>query len=163
MRVLLFYPNFYGVNMLPPAIGLFTALLRNDGHELALFDTTVYEGSFSDVDSDKQKSENLNARPFDEALLHDLARKSDPVEDFVANVRAFKPDLIAMSATEDMYPIGVTLLKALGTDRPKVVIGGVFATFAPDLALRYSDGAIDWALKGEGDETSSFSSFNSKV
>lgn len=153
MRVLLFYPNFYGMNMLPPAIGLFTALLRNDGHEVALFDTTVYEGSFSDVDSDKQKSENLNARPFDDALLHDLARKSDPVEDFVANIRAFKPDLIAMSATEDMYPIGVTLLKALGADRPKVVIGGVFATFAPDLALRYSDGAIDWALKGEGDET----------
>ncbi len=25
MRVLLLYPNLYGMNMLPPAIGLFTA------------------------------------------------------------------------------------------------------------------------------------------
>ena len=153
MRVLLFYPNFYGMNMLPPAIGLFTALLKNDGHEVALFDTTIYEGSFSDIDSDKQKSENLNARPFDDTLLHNLSRKSNPIEDFVACVRSFKPGLIAMSATEDMYPIGLTLLKALGNDRPKVVLGGVFATFAPELALRHAAGAIDWAIKGEGDET----------
>lgn len=153
MKVLLFYPNFYGMNMLPPAIGLFTAILRKDGHQVELFDTTVYEGSFSDTDSDKQKSENLNARPFDDELLQKLSKKSDPIVDFVAHVRGFKPDLIAVSATEDMYPIGVALLKALGSMRPKVVIGGVFATFAPDLALRYSEGSIDWALKGEGDET----------
>jgi hypothetical protein len=63
MRVLLLYPNLYGMNMLPPAIGLFTALLRRDGHEVKLFDTTVYEGLAS-VDSDKQKADNLNARPY---------------------------------------------------------------------------------------------------
>lgn len=152
MKVLLLYPNLYGMNMLPPAIGLFTAILRREGHTVGLFDTTIYDG-LAAIDSDKMKSENLNARPFDDTLLKQHARHSDAIEDFKRVVREFGPDLIAMSVTEDMYPIGVTLLTALGPRRPKVVVGGVFPTFAPDLALRYSQGSIDYVLKGEGDET----------
>lgn len=152
MRVLLLYPNLYGMNMLPPAIGLFTAILRREGHTVGLFDTTIYDG-LAVIDSDKMKSENLNARPFDDTLLKQHARHTDAIEDFRRVVREFKPELIAMSVTEDMYPIGVTLLSALGPNRPKVVAGGVFPTFAPDLALRYSEGNIDYVLKGEGDET----------
>lgn len=152
MRVLLLYPNLYGMNMLPPALGLFTAILRRDGHSVGLFDTTIYDG-LAAHDSDKMKSENLNARPFDDTLLKQHARHSDAIEDFRAVVGDFAPDLIAMSVTEDMYPIGITLLSALGAKRPRVVAGGVFPTFAPDLALRYSNGTIDYVLKGEGDDT----------
>ena len=57
-----------------------------------------------------------------------------------------------MSVTEDMYPIGITLLKSLGAQRPPVAAGGVFPTFAPELALSKSEGCIDYVLKGEGDE-----------
>ena len=153
MRVLLVYPNFYGMNMLPPAIGLFTSVLKADGHDVALFDTTVYERAFSDIDSDRQKADNLNARPYDDSLLRRQSRKTDPIDDFISCVRSFSPDLIAVSATEDMYPIGIALLQALGEDRPKVVLGGVFATFAPELAFRYAKGSIDWVLKGEGENT----------
>lgn len=152
MRVLLLYPNLYGMNMLPPAMGLFAAILKRDGHVVSLFDTTIYEG-LSAIDSDKMKSDNLNARPFDDSLLKQRVRKTDAIEDFKDLVDDFSPDLIAMSVTEDMYPIGVALLKALGRDRPQVVAGGVFPTFAPDLALKYSDGSIDYVIKGEGDET----------
>lgn len=152
MRVLLLYPNLYGMNMLPPAIGLFTALLRRDGHEVSLFDTTVYEGLAS-VDSDKQKADNLNARPYDDTLLKQRALHTDPLEDFRNRVQQFAPGLIAMSVTEDMFPIGIALLKGLGANRPPVAAGGVFPTFAPDLALRHAEGCIDYVLKGEGDET----------
>jgi len=152
MRVLLFYPNLYGMNMLPPAIGLFSAILKREGHSVNLFDTTIYEG-LAAIDSDKMKSDNLNARPFDDTLLKERARKTDAIDDFKQLVRQFAPDLIAMSVTEDMYPIGLTLLSALGAHRPKVVAGGVFPTFAPKLALQLSNGCIDYVLKGEGDET----------
>ena len=43
MKILLVYPNFYGMNMLPPAIGLFTAILKREGYDVRLFDTTIYE------------------------------------------------------------------------------------------------------------------------
>lgn len=152
MRVLLFYPNLYGMNTLPPAIGLFTAILRQRGHEVALFDTTIYE-NLSTVDADKQKSENLNARPFDDTLLKKHVRTTNAAEDFKGVIKHFSPHLIAMSCTEDMYPLGIDLLKMLGTDRPPVVAGGVFPTFAPELALQLSGGAIDYVLRGEGEET----------
>ena len=79
MNVLLVYPNLYGMNMLPPAIGLFTAILRINGHGVALFDTTAYE-DLAPIDSDKQKADNLNARPYDDSLLRHAAKHSDPVE-----------------------------------------------------------------------------------
>jgi anaerobic magnesium-protoporphyrin IX monomethyl ester cyclase len=153
MRVLLFYPNLYGMNTLPPAFGYFTALLKQNGHMVALFDTTAYQGLYGSIDTDKKKSENLNARPFDDSLLKSHARHTDAEEDFRHTVAEFRPDLIAMSATEDMYPVGVNMLQALGRNRPKVVIGGVFSTFAPELAVSLSGDTIDYVLRGEGEET----------
>lgn len=152
MRILLFYPNLYGMNTLPPAIGLFTAILRQRGHEVALFDTTVYE-SLSSVDADKQKSDNLNARPFDDTLLKQHARTTNAAKDFNEAINQFSPHVIAMSCTEDMYPLGVELLKKLGSNRPPVVVGGVFPTFAPELTIQLSGGTIDYVLRGEGDAT----------
>lgn len=151
MRVLLVYPNMMGMNMLPPAMGIFAAVLRAKGHQVALFDTTNYPQLEGGFDSDKLKSQNLNARPFDDSLLRRYDRDSSPQTDFVSKVAAFKPDLIAMSATEDMYPIGLHLLEGLPKKRPKVVLGGVFSTFAPELALRKSEGLIDYVVKGEGE------------
>src|SRR3990172_5331545 len=157
MKVLLFYPNFYGMNMLPPAIGLFTSILRQNGHDVALFDTTVYDDisieSGTSVNFDKKKSESLSARPFDDTLLKEGVKKSDPAEDLVNLINNFKPDLIAMSCTEDMYPLGVGILKRLGNNRPKVVLGGVFATSAPKLALDKSENTVDYLLTGEGEDT----------
>lgn len=153
MRILLFYPNLYGMNTLPPAIGLFTAVLRHRGHEVALFDTTVYEGLYGAIDTDKQKSDNLNARPFDDSLLKQYVRRGDAESDFRSMIDRFSPDIIAMSATEDTYPVGINLLQSLGDNRPPVVAGGVFTTFAPELAYRYSGGTIDYILRGEGENT----------
>ena len=151
MKILLFYPNFYGMNTLPPAIGGFTATLKERGHNVKLFDTTSYEGLFGAIDTDKQKSNNLNARPYDDSILKHNARHTSAESDFLAVINDFKPDLIALSCTEDTYPAGIRLLSLLGTDRPKVVAGGVFPTFAPDLALKYSEGKVDFILRGEGD------------
>lgn len=153
MDILLFYPNLYGMNMMPPAIGIFTSILKDGGHNVQLFDTTVYEGLYGSIDTDKEKSKNLNARPFDDSILKQYAKNTSADEDFKRVVSEFQPHLIAMSATEDMYPVGVNLLSALGDKRPPVVAGGVFPTFAPALALKLSNNTIDLVLRGEGEET----------
>jgi len=153
MRVLLFYPNIYGMNMLPPAIGYFTTLLKENNIDVKLFDTTIYKGLAGEVDSDKQKSENLNARPFDDSLLEKFAKPSYKAEkDFNEIIENFNPELIIMSCTEDMYPVGVNLLKKL-KKRPIVLAGGVFPTFAPKLTFDLSEGTIDYVLRGEGENT----------
>ena len=37
IKVLFIYPNTFGMNMLPPAVALFSALLKKEGHKFDLF------------------------------------------------------------------------------------------------------------------------------
>ena len=46
IRVLFIYPNTYGMNMLPPSIALFSALLKREGHSVELFDATYYQANY---------------------------------------------------------------------------------------------------------------------
>ena len=152
MKILLLYPNTYGMNMIPPAFGIFTAILKQAGHDLQLFDTTDYVED--DRDFDKEKSDNLNARPINDfSKLESAKIFSDPIEDFNTIVDSFKPNLIAVSVVEDMFPRAIELLSALNGSRPTVVMGGVFPTFAPDVAYDNSEGCVDFILKGEGEKT----------
>jgi len=149
MKVLFLYPNLRGMNMLPPSIAMLSALLKQHGVEVDLFDTTHWRiPGEDDFDSDKAKEKNLNVRPFDFAERKVTIHETDVFEDFEKKVQSFSPDLIAVSASEDIFPIGVQLLGALKS-RPPTILGGVFATFAPELALTYSE--IDMVCVGEGE------------
>ena len=64
IRALFIYPNTFGMNMLPPAIALFSALLKQEGHQVRLFDATYYSVDYG-VDSDGTKADNLNVMPYD--------------------------------------------------------------------------------------------------
>ena len=138
--------------MLPPAIGLLSAVLKQQGFTVKLFDTTYYErldDEHAEADSDQMKVEKLMARPF--KMPNEVTIKTTNVfTDFNNEVRAFGPDLMAMSATEDMFLLGIKLLRTLGKDKPLTILGGVFATFAPKLALSYPE--IDLVCKGEGED-----------
>src|SRR3989338_8210435 len=111
LKVMFIYPNLKGMNMLPPGIGLLSAVLKQNGVEVKVFDTTYYlylDGK--SVDSDGSKSERLMARPF-KMPDHITVKASDCYEDFEKEAIAFQPDLLALSATEDMFPLGVRLLR----------------------------------------------------
>jgi radical SAM superfamily enzyme YgiQ (UPF0313 family) len=138
--------------MLPPAIGLLSSILKNNGFDVRLFDTTYYESlddPSAEEDSDQSKVDKLMARPF--KMPQEITLKTTNVfEDFKEEVETYNPDLIAVSATEDMFLLGVKLLKALGNKRPLTILGGVFATFASELALSYPE--IDMVCRGEGED-----------
>ena len=63
LKVLLVYPNSYLMNMLPPAISRFSALLKEQGYTIDLFDTT-YHKIDGKVTSDEEKTKHLQVRPF---------------------------------------------------------------------------------------------------
>ena len=85
IRVLLIYPNYRGMNMLPPAVGLLSACLLQSGHEVELFDTTYYASVDEDdgelKDSDGKKSDQLMARPYEMPVELTL-RTTDVLDDF---------------------------------------------------------------------------------
>ena len=56
IKVLFLYPNTFGMNMLPPAIALFSAILKKEGHQFEIFDTTYYAIIDHGIDSDGSKN-----------------------------------------------------------------------------------------------------------
>lgn len=147
---MLLYPNFRGMNMLPPAIGLLSAVLKDAGHTVRLYDTTYYEEiDGQNFDSDQSKADRLMARPY--AMPREISmRKSNCYEDFRKEVEAFGPDLLALSATEDMFELGIRLLRTVRDHKILTIAGGVFPTFAPELALSFPE--VDIVCKGEGED-----------
>src|SRR6185295_19888453 len=96
LKVLLVYPNLRGMNMLPPAIGLLSAVLKRGGFEVRLFDTTYYQKiDGKESDSDGSKAERLMARPF--SMPQQISCKTtDCYDDFEKEVKEFKPNLLAL-------------------------------------------------------------------
>ncbi len=161
LKVLFLYPNLYMINMMPPAIAIFSALLKAKGIELALFDTTYYPwnnvefavagqgvGRF-ELSSDKRKEKTLQVRPFNLEERGVFPKETDMVEDFLHLVETFRPDLIAMSAVEDTYPQGLYLLNQIKDRKIPTLVGGVFATFAPHLVI--AEEAVQMVCVGEGE------------
>lgn len=146
-NVLFVYPNLRGMNMLPPAIALFSRILKDDGFSVALFDTTYYK--LDEFDSDKEKEKNLQVRPFDMSKQVSL-RDTDPLVDLDKLVESFSPDLIALSATEDIFPGGLKLLKHIDRHNILTIAGGVYPTFAPESVIRQKE--VDIVCIGEGEE-----------
>ena len=152
INVLFIYPNTYGMNMLPPAIALFSALLKREGHKIEVFDLTYYQTDYG-IDSDGTKMEFLNVVPYDMDGRGIRLRDSDWRSDLAKQVARFKPNLIAISSTEDMWELGLHVLGEMQlykiqNDVP-VIAGGVFPTFAPAIALRHP--LVDMVCVGEGE------------
>ena len=143
------YPNDFFMNMLPPAIALFSALLKNEGHEVDLFDTTYYRVEDSLFQHDKSKEEALHVVPTNMVDKGIFEKKTSPFVDLTIKLESFQPDLIAMSTVEDTFLRGIRLLKHISSFSVPTIIGGVFPTFAPEKAMSYS--CVDMVCVGEGE------------
>lgn len=137
--------------MLPSAIALISSILKSHGHKVDLFDSTnwLIPGE-EDFDSDKVKEKNLNVRPFDDSKLRSEIRSTNVFEDYKKKVAEFRPDLIAVSVSEDIFPIGIRLLETTRHMKIPTIMGGVFPTFAPELCLSYDE--VDMVCVGEGEQ-----------
>lgn len=140
------------MNMLPPAIAIFSSLLKQEGHQCRVFDTTYWdipdEGL---VDGEKFKEEHLHVRPSIKPPIEVTLRTTNAFDDFIKEVESFDPQLIAVSSTEDMFPLAIKLLSKLPKkQRPPVIIGGMIATFGPELVIRFDE--IDMLCIGDGEK-----------
>ena len=89
--MLFLYPNTYGMNMLPPAIALFAALLKKKMViGVKFFDTTYYNLDHG-IDSDGSKMERLNVVPYRMDEKGIKQKTSDWKKDLNDQVNKFKP------------------------------------------------------------------------
>ena len=152
IKVLFLYPNTYGMNMIPPAIALFSAILKKEGHQVQIFDTTYYQIDYG-IDSDGSQVDKLSVVPFDMGERGIRLKTTKWKEDLKKQIEDYKPDLLALSCTEDMWELGVLILKEIKDYKLKnnipTIAGGVFPTFAPEIVIK--EELIDLVCVGEGE------------
>jgi len=146
-KVLLVYPNYSMVNLLPTNIGILTACLRRNGFEVGLFDTTFYRTSEKTLD--EIRVENLQVRKFNLEDFGVCFKPGNYLEDFRRKVAEFQPDLIGVTVVEDTWPQAKRLIEAVRDYPAPVIVGGVFPTLAPDIPMRSPD--VDMICVGEGE------------
>jgi radical SAM superfamily enzyme YgiQ (UPF0313 family) len=155
-KILIFYPNLHMSALMPQSVGIFTALLKQEGYPLDLFDCTYYE----DIDSltlgkntNEEKVENRNVHKYDNEEWHEkgVKPKNGIVEAFKKKVRTFQPDLILVSVLESTYYLAIDLLKAIPENERtyKTFFGGVFATYAANKIIK--NDLVDYVCRGEGE------------
>ena len=170
-RVLQVYPNVQMNSLMPQSIGIFTAIFKNEGYTVDLFDCTYYQDIHFGSDqveikktSDKKKDYTTNkfaddnkAQPtFDTKELLEKGgapKKPNSIKiDFIKKVQNFKPDLILLSVVESTWFLALDLLKSIPEkDRNyKTLFGGVFPTYASDKIIRNE--VVDYVCRGEGEE-----------
>ena len=153
-RVLFLYPNERGMSTIPPSITSLSQILKDEGHQTALFDTTFYkfDDEISIEDSEVTKSKSLENRPVlerDDDDIHFKKTTRSAILDFEASIESFKPDFIAVSCTETTFLRAIKLIDQTRHKNIKNLFGGVFPTFAPDLVMNYKN--VDMVCVGEGE------------
>lgn len=146
MKILFIYPNDYLEIGIPSGIATLSAVLKQAGFEVELFDFTFVKT--------KESGQGHNTGGFlpTAYTMDDLVR-DDPVttlEDaFREKINKFKPNLVAVSTMTGHFDEVIDLLKAVKPDCP-VVVGGVHATIFPEDVLNFSE--VDYVCVGDGEE-----------
>ncbi|MDH5748878.1 MAG: B12-binding domain-containing radical SAM protein [Rhodospirillales bacterium] len=147
-RVLLINCNTMLDTLVTAGIGILSACLKNVGCDVQLYDTTFYRTA--EITGDQARAAALQVKKTDFADLGIEPNEGDVVEDFVKMVESYKPHLIGLSSIEVTHPLGVRLLEAVKESGIPTVVGGPYATFAPEIVIR-SPG-VDMVCVGEGEQ-----------
>lgn len=146
-RVLLVYPNYSMVNLLPTNVGILTACLRQNGFIVDLFDTTFYRTSEKTLD--EIRVETLQVRRFNIEEMGVRFKPGNYVDDFKKKVEEFQPDLIGITAVEDTWPQAREMVQSISGYPAPVIVGGVFSSLSPDIPIAHPD--VDMICVGEGE------------
>ncbi len=151
MKVLLVYPNLMLVSTLPNNIALLSACLKEEGHEVKLFDATLYRTA--EKSNDEMRVERMQVRNFDLKSQGVTLRERNIYDDFIMIVNDFHPDLIAVSVVDDTVKMGVDLIEKAECKRRgvPVIFGGVHVLFNAENLIKNDN--IDMLCIGEGELT----------
>ena len=104
LKILFLYPNLNMSTLVPNAISILTAVLKEAGfNNIDLFDTTFYETQGLSKDLNRVKVGQVQPFNFEERNIN--LKTSDMYKDFNEKVNKFSPNIIFASIVEDTFPI----------------------------------------------------------
>ena len=141
------YPNIQMSSLAPQGIGYLSAMLKREGFDVQLFDSTFYLNQLTG-DANNEKVYLSIVRPFSWEERGIKPKTSNMIEDFNQAVDSFQPDLLAFSVVENTWYLADEMMRGLRTRVPTIV-GGVFPTYAPEIVIRHPK--VDYVCRGEGE------------
>ncbi|MGO9014983.1 MAG: B12-binding domain-containing radical SAM protein [Dissulfurispiraceae bacterium] len=162
MRVLFLFPEHYLNIGIPGGVSILSAILKQHGHAVNVFDTTFLKTDpdfdrkrlHADIHGGNSEADKAGMQQFKKTAytLEDLVR-NDPVvryeEELQKTIDSFSPDLIAVSTMTSTFDFAMNLLRKVRY-KAKVIVGGVHPTIAVDDCLAQKE--VDIACIGEGDD-----------
>ncbi len=122
MNILLIYPNINGQRQVQMGLASISAVLKEKGHKVELFDTTfIMKEPFEKI-ADKLKS----------------------------HMAEFKPEVLLIGCRSLEHDFMNKLIKATNKDRLPVIVGGQHPTVAPEEVIKSE--FVDYICVSEGEE-----------
>lgn len=151
MKVLFFHPTNYLEIGIPQGIAILSAILKKNGHEVELFDTTFLKTK-PNIPEHNSKTAGPTIYKKTPYTLEDLV-KDDPVvsieKEFQTKIDNFKPHLVAVSTMTTNYDFAIEIIKKVKVFCP-IIFGGIHPTLCPEEVI--SESKVDMICIGEGDD-----------
>ncbi len=147
-KVLLVYPNLMLVSLLPNNIAILSACLKKEGHDVKVFDTTLYKTT--EVTNDEMRVERMQVRKFSIEDAGIEIKKENVFSAFAKLVKNYNPDLIGVSVVDDTVKLGLQLIRNVNVKHIPVIFGGVNAIFNAEKLISMNE--VDIVCIGEGEE-----------
>ncbi|MDD5070090.1 MAG: radical SAM protein [Candidatus Omnitrophica bacterium] len=150
MRILFVWPNKDQFGFKPIGLSLLSALLKENGHQVEIFDTTFIDFGFKDNTEVRSKLKIFKPVDFSG---YDISKKNVSLEEtFLKRLSSFNPDIVAVSALSDELYIGIELSAIAKKWKQSVCVlwGNKLATMCPEKVLSYD--CVDYLCVGEGIE-----------
>jgi len=107
-------------------------------------------GKTAALSGDEARTTALQVKKTNFADLGIIPEEGDVVEDFVKLVESYRPHLLGLSSIEVTHPLGTRLLNAVSHLNIPSIVGGPYATFAPEIVIR--EKGVHMVCVGEGEE-----------
>ncbi len=146
-KVLLINCNTMMDVLLPVGLSLISACLKEKGFGVKLFDTTFYKTATET--GDEMRAKNLQVKKTNPEELGITYKGTDLFEDLKEVVEEYSPNIIGLSCIECTYELGIEMLKSIRHYNIPIIVGGVFATFAPEEII--AEDCVDMVCVGEGE------------
>jgi anaerobic magnesium-protoporphyrin IX monomethyl ester cyclase len=147
MRILFVYPNKESCGFKPIGISLLSAILKREGHETALFDTTFFDLGYTDTNEELKDAGFFKTTDIDK---YDVKKKKvDLKTELAKKMHEFEPDVLAVSALSDEVKIGIEISRYAKEINPGIIVawGNKAATMG-----MVPDESMDFWVRGEGIE-----------
>lgn len=150
MKILFVYPNVHNAARINMGIAYLSACLKNEGHQVELFDTTFYK-SDGQLTDDELREKTLQLKGVD-LVKHGVKYRSSSLlfDDFRSQVINYKPDILALSCVDATYFLGKKLIKSVQDIKPFTIVGGTRAIVDPTSLMK--EDWVDAVCVGEGEE-----------